>query len=190
MQVFFECDLAEHLREFGSDEQSFIGVSYVAEMESLLVVTSQGYLLSRALCVESVSAVNTQSQVEPVGDIEGGILTCAWSNDQEMLLIVTSSGSLVLLNNSFEVLNEGHLEDVDPAAKPDAVHISWRSDSEYFCVSYPSSQRQQMCVYSKELQLHSVWYSVICPVNVVATSTTHRACNSSPLCPGIQITLL
>ena len=149
--------MAEHLKEFGGDEQSYIGVSFVAEMESLLVATSQGYLLSKIRLIGSFLAVNTQSQVEPVGDIEGGILACSWSNDQEMLLIVTRSGSLVLLNNSFEVLNEGHLEDVDPAARPDAVHISWRSDSEYFCVSYPSTQRQQMCVYSKELQLHSMW---------------------------------
>ena len=40
--------------------------------------------------------------MEPVGDIEGGILACCWTNDQEILLIVTAIGSLVLLNNSFE----------------------------------------------------------------------------------------
>ena len=149
--------MAEHLKEFGGDEQSYIGVSFVAEMESLLVVTSQGYLLSKIRLIGSFLAVNTQSQVEPVGDIEGGILACSWSNDQEMLLIVTRSGSLGLLNHAFEVLPEGPLEDVDPAARADAVHLRWGRDCEACGVSYPSTQRQQMCVYSKELQLHSMW---------------------------------
>ena len=68
----------------------------------------------------------TESEsVELVGDIEGGILSCCWSNDQEVFLIVTNAGSLVLLNNSFEPLNEIQIDDLDSS---EPVTISWRSD--------------------------------------------------------------
>ena len=77
-------------------------------------------------------AINSESIVEPMGDIEGGILACAWSNDQEMLVILTTIGSLILLNNSFEVLNEGSVEGLDETVSPASVKISWRSDGENF----------------------------------------------------------
>ena len=93
--------------------------------------------------------------IEPVGDIEGGILACSWTNDQEILLIVTSTGSLVLLNNSFEVLNEIQLEDVDSS---EPVSISWRSDGEYVAINYKSSQKRCIKVFTKDLQFHSISY--------------------------------
>lgn len=91
-----------------------------------------------------------------MGDIEGGILACAWSNDQEMLVILTSVSSLVLLNNSFEVLNEGSVEGLDSAVSPSSVNISWRSDGENFCINYPSNASQVVRIFTKELELVSV----------------------------------
>lgn len=101
-------------------------------------------------------AINSESIVEPMGDIEGGILACAWSNDQERLVILTTIGSLILLNNSFEVLNEGSVEGLDETVSPSSVKISWRSDGENFCINYPSHTSQVIRVYTKELELVSV----------------------------------
>lgn len=106
-----------------------------------------------------------------MGDIEGGILACAWSNDQEMLVIVTSIGSLVLLNNSFEVLNEGHVEGLDEMVSPSSVKISWRSDGENFCINYPSHASQVIRVYTKELELVSVSYVHFISSTLVVIST-------------------
>ena len=93
--------------------------------------------------------------IEPVGDIEGGILAASWSNDQEMFVVLTCVNSLVLLNSSFEVLNEGVLEDLLPNTTPSDVFISWRSDGEFFCINYPNNTNAQIIrVFSKEL--HSV----------------------------------
>lgn len=46
MKVFFECDAMDQLKELVSDEQEFIYISYVAEMERLLCITHQGLLMS------------------------------------------------------------------------------------------------------------------------------------------------
>ena len=103
-------------------------------------------------------ALDLNSNVQPVGDIEGGILGCSWSNDQEMFLVVTASGSLVLLNNSFEVLDEHALEDLDYSANP-TVSISWRSDGENVSINYPlSSGERCIAVFTRELTLVSTSY--------------------------------
>lgn len=73
-------------------EQTFIFISYVAEMENLLLVSDEGLILSLCLLRISCVALSKDEEIQPVGDIEGGILNCAWSYDQEMLLIITKSG--------------------------------------------------------------------------------------------------
>lgn len=70
-----------------------------------------------------------------------------------MFVILTGVSSLVLLNSSFEVLNEGVLEGLHPEASPSNVTISWRSDGENFCINYPNSENSQVIqVFSKELR--------------------------------------
>lgn len=96
-----------------------------------------------------IIALNEMEEIEPVGDIEGGILACCWTNDQEVLLIVTTTGSLVLLNNSFELLNESHLVDIDSS---EPVSISWRSDGEFVAINYKCSQKRCIRIFTKELQ--------------------------------------
>ena len=91
--------------------------------------------------------------MEPVGDIEGGILACCWTNDQEILLIVTAIGSLVLLNNSFEVLNEIHVDDLDTSAP---VNISWRSDGEFVAINYKGNEKRCIKVFTKDLQFSAI----------------------------------
>ena len=91
--------------------------------------------------------------MEPVGDIEGGILACCWTNDQEILLIVTAIGSLVLLNNSFEVLNEIHVDDLDTSAP---VNISWRSDGEFVAINYKVNEKRCIKVFTKDLQFSAI----------------------------------
>ena len=97
--------------------------------------------------------MNESEEIEPVGEFEGGILACSWTNDQEILLIVTSTGSLVLLNNSFELLNESQLEDVDFS---EPVSISWRSDGEYVAINYKSSQKRCIKIFTKDLQFSAI----------------------------------
>lgn len=138
-------------------EQTFIFISYVAEMENLLLVSEEGLILSLCLLRISCVALSKDEEIQPVGDIEGGILNCAWSYDQEMLLIVTKSGSLVLLNNSFEVLNEAQLEDLHPDSTPFSVLLSWRSDGENVSISYlQASGARCIRVLTKELEPFSI----------------------------------
>ena len=115
-----------------------------------------------------------------MGDIEGGILSCAWSYDQEMLLIVTKCGSLVLLNNSFEVLNEAQLEDLNPESTPFSVLLSWRSDGEYVSISYlQSSGARCIRVLTKELEPLSISYLHL-------SLLTHRRNVNGTECRGLQ----
>lgn len=130
-----------------------------------------------------------EGNIQPVGDIEGGILGCAWSNDQEMFLIVTSSGSLLLLNNSFEVLEEQPLENMDTSVQS-PVLISWRSDGENVSVNFPLlSGERCIAVFTRELRFVSTWYCLFFHFIVVGTLTKLPAKASKQLCLGILITL-
>ena len=44
--MFFECDLMAQLREVIEQEQHFVFISYMAEMENLLCVTKEGLIMS------------------------------------------------------------------------------------------------------------------------------------------------
>ena len=139
-------------------EQTFISISYVAEMDNLLVVSEEGLILGHSVELDSRVALNKNEEILPVGDIDGGILACAWSYDQEMLLVVTKSGVLVLLNNSFEVLNESRL---DPASTASSILLSWRSDGENVSINYlQSSGSRCIRVLTKDLQLLSQSYAL------------------------------
>ena len=142
-------------------EQTFISISYVAEMDNLLVVSEEGLILGHSVELDSRVALNKNEEILPVGDIDGGILACAWSYDQEMLLVVTKSGVLVLLNNSFEVLKESRLEDLHPESTPSSILLSWRSDGENVSINYlQSSGSRCIRVLTKDLQLLSQSYAL------------------------------
>ena len=74
---------------------------------------------------------------------------------------MTKSGVLVLLNNSFEVLNESRLEDLHPDSTPSSILLSWRSDGENVSINYlQSSGSRCIRVLTKDLQLLSQSYAL------------------------------
>ena len=82
-----------------------------------------------------------------------------------MFLIVTSSGSLLLLNNSFEVLEEQPLKDMNTSVQ-EPVLISWRSDGENVSVNFPLlSGERCIAVFTRELRLVSTWYCFVSTSN-------------------------
>ena len=80
------------------DDDEWIDITYVAELEGVCCVSASGQLLK----------VHAEyAQVEPVGDISTGIAAVAWSPDQEVVALVTKGNTLVAMTSAWQVTSRG-----------------------------------------------------------------------------------
>lgn len=147
-------DLAEALAAGGAGEGRWRWVDYVAEMDALVCASTGGALV--AVDVEARFA-------DEVGALEGGIRALAWSGDQEKLAVATGVGTLVVMNQQWDVLHEARLGELLPAAAvqdDQSFELCWREDGRFLAlnVEMPDNgeAQQKVVVLTDELQLHSV----------------------------------
>ena len=125
-----------------------MSMTYVAELEAVVVVTEKG----------TIALVRVSKQyIEIVGMIEGGTEYAAWAPDQEVLAIVTREGpfrqnpGLVIMSKEWQLLFEVPLKG-DTAR---GSFITWRGDGQYFAVSLAQKEGFAFHVFNRDGVLQS-----------------------------------
>lgn len=125
-----------------------VGIQFVAELESVCVVSDLGDIVTYH--VES-------RECDVVGLIEEGIECMSWSPDQEIVVFATSMQTIIMMTKDWAVLCNNPID--SPPTKPQpkpvqlqhqqtakedtdgdisetkAPHISWRGDGQMFAVN-------------------------------------------------------
>ncbi|KZO97398.1 IKI3-domain-containing protein [Calocera viscosa TUFC12733] len=117
--------------------------------------------------------VLAEQQFEVVGEVESGMLSAAWSPEEDLLVLVTGASELLQMTPMFDILSEAPLHAASPgeaqqvnaaqAAPPQAAglspdddrlaSISWRGDAQFFSVSSVDEGKRVIRVYSRTAAL-------------------------------------
>lgn len=92
-----------------------IGIEHLSLNNELCVATTDGEVLVYNL------ATNAE---ESVTFCDGGIKSMAWSHDQEVVAFVTGANLLVVMNSSYDPLNETRLDD-DHFGDEQFINVGW-----------------------------------------------------------------
>lgn len=156
-------DLGEALPDARAGDAKWRWVHYVTELDALVCACTDGAL----------ATVDVEARfADEIGSLDGGIRALAWSSDQEKLAMVTGVGTLVVMNQQWDVLHEVQWEALLPsgvrrAAQEEAqcVELCWREDGRFLAMNAPtvddnaaagSSTQQKVLVFTDELELHAV----------------------------------
>ncbi|KAG1710770.1 hypothetical protein DVH05_013495 [Phytophthora capsici] len=162
-----DLELFLDLREFLEDSDESTGywhwMNYIAELGALVCVSTSGVLVS--VDVDGMDG-------EEVGSVDSGLRAVAWSDNQEMLALVTGAGSLLVMNNNWEVLQETEIEVVLPSefelksCKRDGeswyCELCWREDSKFVALNIATHDKingnvvQKVVVFTEELEFHAI----------------------------------
>ncbi|KAK1944907.1 Elongator complex protein 1 [Phytophthora citrophthora] len=162
-----DLELFLDLREFVDNSDESTGywrwMSYVAELGTLICVSTCGSLVS--VDVDAMAG-------EEVGCVDNGLRGVAWSGNQEMLALVTGAGSLLVMNNDWEVLQETEIEGVLPSelelkscTRDDESWYSelcWREDSKFVALNIATQEKtngnvvQKVVVFTEQLEFHAL----------------------------------
>lgn len=110
----------------GNEDKQWFYVQYINENNSLVCISRSGSICS----IQSnriTESWNENPEIE--GAVDDGIADAALSPDQTCLLIVTNNNTMLLMTNSFDVMNEIPIE---PRQKNTSCRISWNGDSMQF----------------------------------------------------------
>ncbi|KAL9647016.1 hypothetical protein ABK040_013870 [Willaertia magna] len=125
-----------------------LDIQYVVELESLIIISQ--------IDIITYNLSNDHSEI--TASIEEGIYAMSWSPDQEIVLFATGNGNLLVMSKHFENLAESPIDSIPTTLnistvgiknqkplpedvqerfinKKLPVHISWRSDGQYFVVN-------------------------------------------------------
>jgi elongator complex protein 1 len=109
MQMVWFVNLCEALEAAGSTLSagaSIAAFDFVPELDAVCLALSSGELV---LLSAHASPGSAAPAVEEVGAVDGGLAAAAWSPDGELLVLVTGSGSLLMMSKSWELLSEVRL---------------------------------------------------------------------------------
>ncbi|KAL4852847.1 Elongator complex protein 1 [Chlorella vulgaris] len=105
-QMVWFVNLCEALEAAGSTLSagaSIAAFDFVPELDAMCLALSSGELV---LLSAHASPGSAAPAVEEVGAVDGGLAAAAWSPDGELLVLVTGSGSLLMMSKSWELLSE------------------------------------------------------------------------------------
>ncbi|KAI9189144.1 putative elongator complex protein 1 [Blastocladiella emersonii ATCC 22665] len=88
---------------------------YLAETDSLYLAFHAGDL---------VSIQPADGTTAPIGSITGGVAACAWSPDEELVVIVTGLGNVMVMTRDFDLLVETPIETDEHGAQV-PVSVGW-----------------------------------------------------------------
>ncbi len=135
----------------GEDNEWF-DVNYIAGIGSIVCISHSGNIS----CIEDdlVSGHHLPT-IEQIGSIDGGISTVRWNPDQNSLVIATNSDTLLLMSNTWDVLEEVPINSRVPGS---ATSISWRGDGESFSFVATDSEDSvtRVRIYNRSIELVSL----------------------------------
>jgi len=111
------CDLSLDDRSVNA-----ICVEFLSEERSVCIALTNGHLIN-------YNTINSNKQF--VGSISDGLQSVSFSFDQELIVLLTKTNSLILMNKLFDVLAERDLKTEDFGLNK-AVTVNWGSKSTQF----------------------------------------------------------
>lgn len=111
--------------ESSASDNGWFDVNYIAGTGSLVCVSHSGSIVS---IQDDVNTGFHASITEQIGAIDDGICTAKWNPDQSCLIIVTNVDTLILMSNTWDVLEEVPLAARCIGSK---ASVSWRGDGEF-----------------------------------------------------------
>lgn len=101
--TLFRCNLQnKDIKKMHSIDDEIIGLEYLSLNSEICIATSQG----------DVVIVNLQTETaENVTFCDGGIERMGWSPDQEIVVFITKSKQLVVMNSMYDPIFEGVLDE-------------------------------------------------------------------------------
>ncbi|KAG6576415.1 Elongator complex protein 1 [Phytophthora cinnamomi] len=109
---------------------------------------------------------------EEVGSVDSGLRAVAWSDNQEMLALVTGAGSLLVMSNDWEVLHETQVQDFLPSELKladcgrDSEHwccqLRWREDSKFVALNVATEVKEsgnvehKVLVFTEQIEFHAL----------------------------------
>jgi elongator complex protein 1 len=105
-----------------SPDDRIVAAEYLIEQDTISACTLRGDLFVGS---------------EIVGSVDSGILTMAWSPDQDLCVVLTGRGSIIIFSKDWDLLSEIVLdgEGVPSDEMQAQASISWRGDGKFFSVA-------------------------------------------------------
>lgn len=152
----------KHLRLSGDH----VGVAYISTEDALMsfdwnslqlneiapidnVIGIEQLSLNNELCVATVDGdvrvynLSTNAE-ESVTFCDGGIKSMAWSHDQEVVVFVTGTDLLVVMNSAYDPLNESHLED-EEFGEEQFINVGWgKKETQFHGTEGKAAARKQV----------------------------------------------
>lgn len=147
--VTFRCSWLLNSDEIDNE---WFDVNYIAGIGSVVCISHSGNIS----CIEDNVVTGHHSEmVEQIGAIDGGISTVRWNPDQNSLVIVTNSDTLLLMSNTWDVLEE---VPINPRVLTAPTSISWRGDGESFSFVSTDSEDNiaRVRIYNRSLEMTAV----------------------------------
>ncbi|KAE9323455.1 hypothetical protein PR003_g16975 [Phytophthora rubi] len=153
-------ELFVDVREFVDDAALSAGswrwMNYVAELGTLVCASNSGSIVS-----VDVDAIDG----EEVGSVDSGLRSVAWSDNQEMLALVTGAGSLLVMSNDWEVLYETQVQGCLPSElqlSNSCCQLRWREDSKFVALNVATKVKEseevqhKVLVFTEQLEFHAL----------------------------------
>ncbi|KAJ2726675.1 putative elongator complex protein 1 [Coemansia sp. Benny D115] len=84
---------------FAASTARIAGMQFLMERETVFLALGSGDILT-------INVGSAAPQVEPVGTVDSGVMSSAWSPDEELLALVTGEAKLLLMTQDFDVMEE------------------------------------------------------------------------------------
>lgn len=97
------------------------GVSYIPDLDGFVACLTEGEIV----------LTKDDGITEAVGAVDGGIAGSGWAPDCELFSVISKSGNLLFLSNSFDPIGE---VEVDQGRPVDKASVSWRGDGSFAAV--------------------------------------------------------
>ncbi|CAM9011860.1 hypothetical protein WICANDRAFT_30525 [Wickerhamomyces anomalus NRRL Y-366-8] len=131
VQQFQRNGQVQILASFPCSEGELISFVHFADSNQLVFIISNGDIITATYDGFNEIIDPDQTIVEIVGSIDSGLQAASWSSDEETLVLVTNSHTVILLSRLFEPIAESTLQESDSNLS-NHVDVGWGSKETQF----------------------------------------------------------
>lgn len=137
-------------------DSGWFDVNYIAGTGSLVCISHSGAIVS---IQDDVNSGYHSEVIEQIGAIDDGICAAKWNPDQSCLVIVTNVDTMILMSNTWDVLEE---VPITARVSDSNASVSWRGDGELFSLASTdkSDGNARVRVFNRNLEVVSTCRNV------------------------------
>ncbi|TDH68081.1 hypothetical protein CCR75_003808 [Bremia lactucae] len=159
----FKLDLRQCIELNDTVGHSWKWMNYVAELGALVCASTRGALVSVDL---------DTMEGEEVGCVDSGLRAVAWSDNQEVVALITGAGSLLVMGNDWKILYEVEINAFLPSGSELWVcepydnkwlcELCWRDDSAFVALNIATNiqgedrMEQKLMTFTAQLEFHAL----------------------------------